>query len=331
MEDIEDIENIKTDAHLADILNKLKNSNKEQRNTDTVSKQEPTNDSSLTKEVTVSDVKTFHDVTLKKKDDIKANEEVIAPDLNDNNILPWFSKSDKDIRSIHYATFNDTGHLSYHSVKTDKPARDLASLKMKPDFACDIDYYNSKHYVLCIKQLDSAYHYSRSFTPDDVVEESKQVNDLRKLDADVIDLSNNDTYYHYVVFTDLGIADFLASKNDVGYPYSDPDLNKWFEETSNYVPLKNPDYKRNNIVVDDADMIREFKYDIITMHMPGIITLDSVDNEDPDYRVHIKLKDEFSFIPLNRILGCLRNYANDKSKSFNDFKRFIDTYFLISL
>ena len=63
------------------------------------------------------------------------------------------------------------------------------------------------------------------------------------------------------------------------------------------------------------------------MHMPGVITLDSVDNEDPGYQVHIRLKDEYSFIPLNKLLKCIRYYASHDEKSFDEFRRFINQYF----
>ena len=121
---------------------------------------------------------------------------------------------------------------------------------------------------------------------------------------------------------------FIVRQDDITYPYGESNLSKWFEEVSNHTVLKNTEYKQNTRdISDEAASIREFKYDIITMHMPGVITLDSVDNEDPGYQVHIKLKDEYSFIPLNKLLKCLRYYASHDEKSFDEFMRFINQYF----
>jgi hypothetical protein len=139
---------------------------------------------------------------------------------------------------------------------------------------------------------------------------------------------NVDKYYHYVVYTDLGTVDFLVRQDDLSFPFGESNLSKWFEETSNYVQIKRAKYEVNpRLLSDEANAVKDFKYDIITMHRPGVITLDSVDNQDANYKVTIKLKDEFSFIPINRILGCLKYYASHNTKSIDDFRRMLNKYF----
>lgn len=272
---------------------------------------------------------------IDRRDDPQVPEHIAEEDLSEESILPWFLKSDKDLKMLHYITFDDSGNLVYNSIKTDRPANDLASLKLRDNYACDIDYYKSRHFVLCVKQFDSDYSYSRSFTKlDECKQTISEADDSKPVltrvpTEDVSNLvANADKYWHYVVFTDLGVADFIVRQDDITYPYGESNLSKWFEEVSNHTVLKNTEYKPNTRdISDEAASIREFKYDIITMHMPGVITLDSVDNEDPSYKVHIKLKDEYSFIPLNKLLKCIRYYASHDEKSFDEFRIFINQYF----
>ena len=136
-------------------------------------------------------------------------------------------------------------------------------------------------------------------------------------------------YIRYIVFTDYGIADFVVKSADANMSTFSTDLNKWFEEISNYSPLKNTEFVPTCSLEfqNDINNIRDYKYDIITMHRPGIITLDSVDNNDSNYHVSLKLKDEFSFLPIDRIVTCLKQYATNDNKSINDLKCFINYYF----
>ena len=272
---------------------------------------------------------------IDRRDDPQVPERIAEEDLSEESLLPWFLKSDKDVKMLHYITFDDSGNLVYNAIKTDRPANDLASLKLRDNYACDIDYYKSRHFVLCVKQFESDYSYSRSFAKlDECRQTISEADDSKPVLArvpteDVSNLvANADKYWHYVVFTDLGVADFIVRQDDIAYPYGESNLSKWFEEISNHTVLKNTEYKPNTRdISDEAESIREFKYDIITMHMPGVITLDSVDNEDPSYQVHIRLKDEYSFIPLKKLLKCLRYYASHDEKSFDEFRRFINQYF----
>lgn len=357
------VEDIKTDPQIADILKRLKNTSKsvskKDSDVDLSDKQEVKNEkpsyaipakeipvaksseSVPRKEEQISDNSTEVSVSLDSSDSLPETkisndkkEEVTFTE--DYEILPWFSKSDKDLNYIHYIKLDDSGNIEYVKVKNDISAEELAALKLKNDFICDVDYYKSKHYVLCVKNVDSNYAASRSYVPKDesLIRESVDDQDMVKVDSDRLQAvaSDTDRYYHYVVYTDLGIANFIVRQDDVPYPYGETDLNKWFEKISNRVQIKNPLFEKNYLrVSEDSEKIKEFKYDIITMHRPGVITLDSIDNQDQDYQLHIKLKDEFSFLPMNRVLGCLKLYSSDSKKSFNDFRKFIDTYFDVSV
>lgn len=328
------------DAGIAMILQRLKDAKLHAQEKDESPKQEeesPEVDSQQSLEASEpeSQVESLPSYVIDRKDDLQVPEHIAEEDLSEESLLPWFLKSDKDLKMLHYITFDDSGNLVYNSIKTDRPANDLASLKLRDNYACDIDYYKSRHFVLCVKQFESDYSYSRSFAKLDECKQTISEADnskpvlTRVPTEDVSTLvANTDKYWHYVVFTDLGVADFIVRQDDIAYPYGEANLSKWFEEISNHVVLKNTEYRpTTRDISDEVESIREFKYDIITMHMPGVITLDSVDNEDPSYQVHIKLKDEYSFIPLNKLLKCLRYYASHDEKSFDEFRRFINQYF----
>lgn len=350
---MEGIDDLKTDANIANILKRLKDT-KPNKVTVTDDDTLSVNDNDETKpeskqepvEQSTQKIEEIPTVAVDRKNDPQVNDYLEDNEFVEEDILPWFSKADKDLDLLHYITMNGSGGLEYCSIKTDRPAEVIASLKIKPDYLCDIDYYKSKHYVLYVKQLESNYSNSRLYTPesktivvdetqivpdDSVATESVTTNpDFVKVSSDDLTaaVANADRYNHYVVFTDLGIADFIAKSDDVTCSCCSPDLNKWFEETSNHIQLKNTEYDANpRVISEDAASIRDFKYDIITMHRPGVITLDSVDNADPDYQVHIKLKDEYSFLPMNRVLGCLKNYASSDKKGMDDFRRFLNKYF----
>lgn len=348
---MEGIDDIKTDAHIANILKRLKDAapaKKAKEENDDVVEQTKEDNNPRSLEVSVKDipVESIPRPVIDRKEDIKVNDTLEDHKFVEEGILPWFSKTDKDINLLHYIKLNNAGNLEYCSIKTDRPAEVIASLKIKPDYLCDIDYYKSRHYVLYAKQLDSDYTYNRTYTPENkviVIDETQIVSDestanesagtspeLVKITSDDLtaEVACSDKYTHCVVFTDLGIADFIGKSDEVICSCCNPDLNKWFEETSNYIQLKNTEYDANpRVISEDAANIRDFKYDIVTMHRPGIITLDSVDNNDPDYQVHIKLKDEFNFIPMSRVLCCLKDYSLNSNKSIDDFRRFINRYF----
>ena len=341
------IEDLKTDAQIASILKKLKDAKPADKSEDIST---PVENQAVDRvlQVPVSDVEIQSRSNTVSSKEVEDDLEMLFDNgLLEEDILPWFSMSDRDLDSFHYAKFGSDGNIQYASLTSNRP-NEIASVKLKPDFACDIDYYKSNHYVLFVKQLDSDYSYSRSFTPCDesrniVVEDTKFISDdnittesdnsleLAKASSDDLTtkVADSDKYCHFVVFTDGGIADFIARQDDVTYPYSASDLNKWFEETSNFVQLKNANFDRNPLLIqDDALNIQDFTYDIITIRRPGIITLDSIDNQDSSYQVHLKLKDEYTFLPLNRILGCLKHYAKS-DLSIDDLRRFISRYFNI--
>lgn len=331
-----DINGIRTDEAIADVLKRLKHANKQKdsianKNTDinnATAKLDNSYASLVTNNININTTTSIND---------SAKE--------DKYLLPWMHNAEKD-NKIHYISFNDMNNIVYNVSNASTP-KDIAALKSNSNYICDIDYYKSKHFVLCVKQLASNYVSSRTFNPvtesaikNIIVEDTKILSDdyteeipeFTKVASDNIEdkVFNNEQYTHYIVFTDLGVADFITRLDDVVYPYSEPNLSKWFEETSNYVNLINPKYTSNNIdELSNVSNIKDFKYDIITMHRPGIITLDSSDNNDLNYKVNIKLKDEYSFIPMNRILGCLKYYASHNNKSINDLRCMIDKYFIL--
>lgn len=320
---LDDIKHIKVDEGLADILQKVRAAGKKK-------------DKSKNKEVK-QDTSDASDNAVESLVD-KYNAANIEDDVDTFNAgtLPWFDESDKDDKYLHYIRIDDAGNLVYDKVKQDSTPNSIAALKMKDNYLCDVDYYKNKYNVLFVKQLDSDYPYSRSFVAQTnesliEVEDTKIIDDsneehpeLTKTATENIsdEVAECDKYYHYVVFTDLGIADFIARADDVSYPYTESDLNKWFEDTSNRVPIKNPRFDETTETVN----IPDYKYDIVTMHRPGIFTLDSSDNETQS-PIHLQLKDEYSYIPIKNILECLKKYSSDDNKSFEDFKKFIVRYF----
>lgn len=347
-------EGLRTDEGIADILRRLKSAKTSNIVVEEDKSKDENIDASNELEVPAENVKVSEApkvVINNEPKDTFANS-LGDIDLSSEEILPWFTAADKDIKLVHYIKFDDSGNITYNTIKATSPDEDLAALRMKSDYVCDIDYYKSCHFVLCVKQIESDYHYSRSYIPADesyttndsniVVEDTKIVSEDNSTDDDnnnptlekvptegILDvISSTDKYYHYVVFTDLGTADFLVRQDDLPYPFGESNLSKWFEETSNYIPLHKAKFEVNSRHLSNAvNDIKDFKYDIITMHRPGFITLDSVDNDDPNYSLTIKLKDEFSFIPMNRILGCLKYYASHTNKSTDDLRRMINKYF----
>ena len=267
--------------------------------------------------------------------------------FTEEDILPWLSYSDKDIDNIHYIN----SKFELISTKASKTPNDAAALKMSKDFLCECDYFKSRHFVLHVRQLDSDYSYSRSFIAanesarNSIVVEDTQVIDefenqptLKKVATENItgDVVDSYKYFHFVVFTDLGIADFVAKSDDISYPYSYQnysELDDWFESVSNTVIMKNARFYSNKQyeLSDEANNIRDYNYNMISMRRPGVFTLDSDSNQDSDYKLTIKLKDEFSFIPTNSVISCLKRYSTSNKKSIDDLKRFLNRYFEIML
>lgn len=343
----EGFEGLQIDEGIADILKRLKSAKMSNITVEKYSSKNENIDISNDLEVPAEDVE------VSEAPKVVSNNEQADQfgdiDLPSEEILPWFTTADKDIKLVHYIKFDDSGNITYNTIKAASPDEDLAALRIRPDYVCDIDYYKSRHFVLCVKQVDSDYHYSRSYIPTDesyttndsnIVVEDIQITSednstssnpaLEKVPTEsVLDIiSSADKYHHYIVFTDLGIADFIVRQDDLSYPFGESNFSKWFEETSNYVPLHQAKFEVNSCHLSNAvNSIKDFKYDIITMHRPGFITLDSIDNDDPSYSVTIKLKDEFNFIPMNRILSCLRYYASHTNKSTDDLRRMINKYF----
>lgn len=328
-----DLDNIKTDAAIASILKKLKNTGKSNKNKDTTPVENQTQEEHEL-EVDASDI-----VINNTSDEFNHTQKV------NKYILPWFSEKDLDNEFIHYVKLASNGRLDYDKVRHDVSPSEMAALKLQKNYLCDIDYYKSEHYILCVKQIDSDYNLSRSDVAssgvsDIEVEETKFIDNENIVTESVTNCETNlekestedalsealiiPEYTHFVVFTDLGVVDFIALKNDVEYPYTTDNLSLWFEEVSNYTPIKQPRFNANT---DSCKSIKDFKYDLITMHIPGIISLDSSDNEDSNYSLILKIKDEFSFIPLSRLLSCLKYYSTSNLKSIDDFRHFVCKYF----
>jgi len=266
------------------------------------------------------------------------NNYVQDSDLVDEDILPWFSPNDADTQYFHYMDLS--GEHKY--VKASTPVKDITTLQLNKTFLCSLRYFKSKHNVLGVRQLPSDYSYSRSF----IASNESVKNNIVLEDVTLIESDNNPnltkvatenitqkvvdsyTYYHFVVYTDLGIADFVAKSDDVSYPYNEKDLNDWFEKVSNLVVVKNPHFESNKDIqlADSLDNVLDYDYNLISVVRPGLIVLDSSDNTNDNYKVFLKIKDEYSFIPAIQFLRCLKTYSVDK-KSNDDLKLFINRYF----
>lgn len=344
-----DVGGIRIDEGLADILSKLRQSetNKQKQSKTEVVNEAPassTNDSSakslvdrFSSQVKVNTNNLIQSFTRQDYKDLETSG------FTDEDILPWFSYSDRDTDNIHYMN----SKFELVSTKASKTPNDVAALKMSKDFLCECDYFKSKHYVLYVRQLDSDYSYSRSFIAanesvrDSIIVEDTRVVDeaenqptLKKVSTENIfgEVVDSYKYFHFVVFTDLGIADFVAKSDDVSYPYSyqsNKELDEWFETTSNTAVVKNARFDSNGqyALSDAVESIKAYNYNLISMRRPGVFTLDSDDNQDPNYKVVIKLKDEFSFIPLKSIVSCLKRYASSNKKTIDELKRFLNRYF----
>lgn len=322
---MDNIENLKTDDRIADILKKLKEADKK------ASEKFATTSSNETQANTDSSNNIEND-----------NIELLD---QTNNVykfepVPWLSALDLDTKYIHYIKFDDCGNLLRCEVQSSKSSRELATLKLQKDYVCDTDYYRSRHYVLCVKQLacnDQCFDILNSNSISNIeIEDVSFVNTSVSNSASSVhydeykDVINQTHYLKYIVFTDLGIAEFIAASDEVPYPYGELNLSKWFEEISNTVQLFNTSYKPNNCIelTPLVNSIKGYKYDLITMNTPGCFTLDS-SNSDSDSKICLKLRPFFSFIPVNKLLSCIKHYATTNEKSTEEFKYFLNTYFEI--
>lgn len=366
-----DVAGIRIDEGLADILTRLKKANIEQR------KEKEENEASQEKEddspkiVNPLEGCSTQILSNKMSLDIKedAIQEITKSNFQEADRLPWFDEADIDTSYIHYITITDEGLMTYGKVKADKSAGDIAALKLKNDYVCDITYFKSPHYVLCVNQTESNYPNDRVFTAtneslldavadneinkddvtveetilddvyddaenftntdnvSDLVEEPDSLEAQKEAPVNSIVADNpNNVYTHYTVYTDTGVIDFVARQSDVYYPSGN--LNGWLEETSNQVIIKKASFRsnKNDKQQDAVKQIKDYTYNLITMQRPGVFTLDSIDNEDPEYQIHIKLKDEYVFVPTTGVIGCLKHYANGH-KDVESLKCFLNMYF----
>lgn len=333
---VNSIDDLKTDARIGDILKKLQSvnsktsktktnssnvsdstplNNKDDNNSDEIgdTKEEP----SLISSAIASGIIKEPEVTHIGKDEEKdIHETLVDRKFVSESILPWFNESDRDTSKFHYIIMNSSGNLEHCSIDANIPSSDIAAIKLKSDYLCDIDYYNSRHYVLCVEVLSSSYSLSNQSSN---LYNSSTVNQSS---------SNFDEFVKCIIFTDLGIAEFITKRDDISYPCVGNDFNSWFEEVSNNVIVRDAVYKPNcnDKLSATVSSIGDDKYDLFTMHRPGIITLDSLDS-DSNSVIHIKLKDEFDFLPMSRVLGCLKLYSDSSEKTSDEFKHFINKYF----
>lgn len=341
------IEDLKTDAQIASILHKLKEVDvkpiivpEEVKVVD----DSPEEEKQLQVSTSSVEVKNSSEINTDTKHEETTEDLGFATEV----ILPWFSHKDKDTDNLHYLKLKDGNDLVSTSVKMPTTANDLAALKMRSDFICEVDYYKFSGDVLYVRQLESNYGTSRVNTHesvDIVVEDTRFISEgdvtvtttdntdtMVRVPTDDIstEILSSDKYYHFVVFTSKGIADFITSQDDVKYPYACSSLKQWFEETSNSIHIINPRFDKNDLVIsEDASKIKDFNYDLITMHRPGVITLDSMDNSESNYQLHIRLKNEYSFIPYTAVLKYLKDLSRKQNRSIDEFRIFIDRYFEI--
>lgn len=333
------MDNLKTDPNIAKILQKLKEADlQEPLYRDEASSDSEENNSSYKGSYTA--VKNALATPIDDANDIPTYSDVSDNNFTSKCILPWFIPEDKDTALIHYLTVDDSNDIIEASIKADKPLDKIAALKLNKKYICDIEYYKSPHFVLAVKSFD--HYYDNDISNIEVVDTEFTKSDDNSLPEINVNLYKNDqcskiedfctgkeTLYRYIIFTDLGIADFTTSTSCM-FPYNTQDLNKWFEHVSNYDVIYDAEFiphSECNLSSAVQD-IKDYKYDIITMHRPGFITLDSSESVDSNAKLNLKVKEKYSFIPLNRLLMCIKNYP-DSHKSLEDFKYFINKYFEI--
>jgi hypothetical protein len=331
------INGIPIDEGLSDILAKLKQSNitanKEKKSQEVQNQKIKSEKPSLLNQY-YSHVQSVNKSVQTRAFAKQEYKELEAIGFTDEDILPWFSYSDLDKTNFYYVKTN--GELCV--TKTNSAS--IETIKSSKDYLCSVDYFKSQHYVLHVRQLESDYSYSRVYTNeslenDIIIEEVINVEDsqptLIKASTEEIisNVSDSYKYYHFVVFTDLGIADFIAKSDDVSYPYHEDNLSKWFENVSNTAILKcaNFDYNKHYNLQDSLDKLQPYNYDLISAVRPGIFVVNSSENTDSVYKVIIKLKNEFSFLSTTEVLKCFKFYANSNKKSFGEFKQFLNMYF----
>lgn len=322
---MDDINNLQTDGRIADILNKLKEA-----------------DNKASARFNIKPIMT------RDKSNTDTTTQVVAPNIDTGNHqlnsvaeykcepLPWFTPSDLDTDNIHFIKFDNSNELTYDSIPANKSVSDIALLKVSKDYVCDVDYYKSRHYVLLVKELENDHKVSNTYVVsnesvefEDVsfIDDSQELTEsLSQPDNDIAQTINDNIQYRkFCVFTDLGIATFVATAESTQFPYGEPNLSKWFEDVSNHNVLINPEFSAFSI--DDTLQLHSCKYDIITMRKPGVIQLDSSDEQVTP--LIISIKDDYKFIPLNRLLGCIKYYATHTTKTTDELNSFIATYFNI--
>lgn len=331
------INGIPIDEGLSDILAKLKQSNiaanKEKKNQEAQDQEIKSEKPSLLNQYS-SHVQSINKSVQPQTFTKQEHKELEAVGFTDEDILPWFSYSDLDKTNFHYMKTNGE-----HCV-TKANSTSVETTKSSKDYLCSVDYFKNQHYVLHIRQLESDYSYSRVYTNESLenditIEEVTDVEysqpTLKKISTEEIisDVSDSYKYYHFVVFTDLGIADFIATSDDVSYPYHEDNLSKWFENVSNTAILKCANFDSNKYynLQDSLDKLQSYNYDLISVARPGIFVLNSSENTDANYKVIIKLKDGYSFLPITEVLKCFKLYANSDKKSLDEFKQFLNRYF----
>ena len=329
------MDNLKTDPNIAKILQKLKEADLQEP----LYHDENLNYSEDKYNVNYS---SFDNSLATQVDD--ANNIQTYNDISDNNftskcILPWFTSEDKDSTLIHYLKVDDTGDVVKANIASSEPLDKIALLKLNKKYICDIEYYKSRHFVLAVKNFENYYNDNKNIEVLDTEFVKSDENNLHDINVNLYSndkcsdietfCTGKESLYRYIVFTDLGIADFTTNSSCT-FPYNTQDLNKWFEQVSNYDTIYDAEFISN----DECNLsnkihdIKDYKYDIITMHRPGFITLDSSESNDSNEKLNLKIKEKYSFIPLNRLLLCIKNYPNS-NKSFEDFKYFINKYFEI--
>lgn len=299
---MDEIINLPTDDRIADILRKLK-------------------------EVDAKAADKFHLDKPKEETQVTSSEDSSAllktssKCYEFDSVVPWLNINDKDTNSLHYLSLDDSGVIEHKSVPINKSISDIALLKLRKDYICDVDYYLSNHYVLLIDQHEVANCSDKSIINTTLakciqIDDTEITDDTDTVTPCSICANDKSKYYHYTIYTDLGVIEFDASQDELMYPYGESDLNHWLEETSNCTSIINPNYMEHHKSKD----LNITHCDMITMHHPRVFTLDS-SASDTDESLTIKVKDKYLFIPINRILKCLKFTKNLNS--------FISEYFEI--
>ena len=151
MADIDNISNkIQTDARIASILQKLREADEKDKSSNKNNDKETASDTVGSKEDTkksvqeprVQELANSDKIVNQMKDlvDNKIHDDMISNNFVDELILPWFTQEDRDTEYLHYMHLENNGSTAYTRTKLNKSINDIASLKLKKDYLCDIDY-----------------------------------------------------------------------------------------------------------------------------------------------------------------------------------------------